>query len=422
MSTVYSALDERLDRPVAVKVMSPALSTDPAFADRFAREARVAARLSHLNAVSVYDQGVDGEHVFLVMELVRGRTLRDLLRERGRAQPGPGGVDHGAGAGRAGRRAPGRPGAPGREAGEHPAVRRRRGEGGRLRAGPRGGSRCHQHPDRADDGHRGLLPAGADLARRRRCPLRRVLGRRACSSNCSPAARPTPATARWRWPTSTSTPTCRRRPAAGPACPASWTSWCCAATSREPSGRPLDAGALLAELHDVRVDLGLPVIAGAAAPAAGADPDDTQQIERIVRRPPVHAAATAARPSRPAATPTTAPDPRPGLPGQRHPVHRRSGRAPGRPSRTPAAATAAGRRCPAASGPAGGPSLDRAGVLLGLLTGWGAWYLTVGRYHQVPNVSGQSQSAAVSVLRKDGFTVNPAGACRRSPRRCRPAG
>ena len=51
MSTVYSALDERLDRAVAVKVMSPALSTDPAFADRFAREARVAARLSHLNAV-----------------------------------------------------------------------------------------------------------------------------------------------------------------------------------------------------------------------------------------------------------------------------------------------------------------------------------------------------------------------------------
>jgi beta-lactam-binding protein with PASTA domain/serine/threonine protein kinase len=91
MSTVYAAVDERLDRLVAVKVMSSALSADPAFSDRFAREARAAARLTHLNAVSVYDQGhevgPDGHHVFLVMELVEGRTLRELLRERGRLTP-----------------------------------------------------------------------------------------------------------------------------------------------------------------------------------------------------------------------------------------------------------------------------------------------------------------------------------------------
>src|SRR4051794_4658118 len=91
MSTVYAAVDERLDRLVAVKVMSSALSADPAFSDRFAREARAAARLTHLNAVSVYDQGFeaapDGHHVFLVMELVEGRTLRELLRERGRLSP-----------------------------------------------------------------------------------------------------------------------------------------------------------------------------------------------------------------------------------------------------------------------------------------------------------------------------------------------
>jgi serine/threonine protein kinase/beta-lactam-binding protein with PASTA domain len=91
MSTVYAAVDERLDRLVAVKVMSSALSADPAFSDRFAREARAAARLTHLNAVSVYDQGSevapDGHHVFLVMELVEGRTLRELLRERGRLTP-----------------------------------------------------------------------------------------------------------------------------------------------------------------------------------------------------------------------------------------------------------------------------------------------------------------------------------------------
>jgi serine/threonine protein kinase/beta-lactam-binding protein with PASTA domain len=87
MSTVYAAVDERLDRRVAVKVMSSSLSADPAFVDRFAREARVAARLSHVNAVSVYDQGHDGGKVFLVMELVTGRTLRDLLDERGHLSP-----------------------------------------------------------------------------------------------------------------------------------------------------------------------------------------------------------------------------------------------------------------------------------------------------------------------------------------------
>ncbi|MDP9166372.1 MAG: Stk1 family PASTA domain-containing Ser/Thr kinase [Actinomycetota bacterium] len=91
MSTVYSAIDERLDRLVAVKVMSAALSADPAFSDRFTREARAAARLTHLNTVSVYDQGSDftggGQHVFLVMELVAGRTLRDLIRERGHLAP-----------------------------------------------------------------------------------------------------------------------------------------------------------------------------------------------------------------------------------------------------------------------------------------------------------------------------------------------
>ena len=91
MSTVYAAVDERLDRLVAVKVMNRALSADPAFSDRFAREARAAARLTHLNVVSVYDQGhevaADGHHVFLVMELVEGRTLRELMHERGRLTP-----------------------------------------------------------------------------------------------------------------------------------------------------------------------------------------------------------------------------------------------------------------------------------------------------------------------------------------------
>ena len=83
MSTVYRGVDTRLDRPVAIKVMSPQFVSDPAFLSRFEREARLAASLGHSGVVAVYDQGRDGDLVFLVMELVDGGTLRDLLRESG---------------------------------------------------------------------------------------------------------------------------------------------------------------------------------------------------------------------------------------------------------------------------------------------------------------------------------------------------
>src|SRR5437773_9406826 len=64
MSTVYIGTDLRLDRTVAIKVMSAALAQSPTFVQKFTREARSAARLSHVNVVSVYDQGADGEQVF----------------------------------------------------------------------------------------------------------------------------------------------------------------------------------------------------------------------------------------------------------------------------------------------------------------------------------------------------------------------
>lgn len=83
MSTVYRGVDTRLDRPVAIKVMDPAYADDPEFLHRFAQEARAVARLSHSGLVAVHDQGTDGEHAFLVMELVEGGTVRELLREQG---------------------------------------------------------------------------------------------------------------------------------------------------------------------------------------------------------------------------------------------------------------------------------------------------------------------------------------------------
>ncbi|TAK71084.1 MAG: Stk1 family PASTA domain-containing Ser/Thr kinase [Actinomycetota bacterium] len=83
MATVYEATDLRLDRTVALKVMHPGLAEDPGFVARFQREAKAAAQLSHPHVVAVFDQGRDGDLVYLVMELVAGRTVRDVLRAHG---------------------------------------------------------------------------------------------------------------------------------------------------------------------------------------------------------------------------------------------------------------------------------------------------------------------------------------------------
>ncbi len=87
MSTVYRGLDVRLDRPVALKVMDARYAGDVQFLARFQREARAIARLKDPGLVAIYDQGDDGVHPFLVMELIEGGTLRELLRERGPMPP-----------------------------------------------------------------------------------------------------------------------------------------------------------------------------------------------------------------------------------------------------------------------------------------------------------------------------------------------
>ncbi|MEU6733125.1 Stk1 family PASTA domain-containing Ser/Thr kinase [Streptomyces physcomitrii] len=87
MATVYRAVDTRLDRVLALKVMHPSLAADALFVERFIREAKSVARLAHPNVVAVFDQGADGAHVYLAMEYVAGCTLRDVLRERGALTP-----------------------------------------------------------------------------------------------------------------------------------------------------------------------------------------------------------------------------------------------------------------------------------------------------------------------------------------------
>ena len=86
MASIYIGMDTRLDRSVAVKIMHPHLANDEEFVNRFIREAKAAAALSHPNIVAIQDQGWNeggSPAVFIVMEYIDGFTLRELLHEQG---------------------------------------------------------------------------------------------------------------------------------------------------------------------------------------------------------------------------------------------------------------------------------------------------------------------------------------------------
>ena len=87
MAEVFRARDLRLGRDVAVKVLRADLARDPSFQSRFRREAQAAASLSHPAVVAVFDTGEDGGVPYIVMELVEGRTLRDILQTEGKLPP-----------------------------------------------------------------------------------------------------------------------------------------------------------------------------------------------------------------------------------------------------------------------------------------------------------------------------------------------
>jgi eukaryotic-like serine/threonine-protein kinase len=87
MARVYVASDRVLERHVAVKVLSPPYAQDPLFVERFRREARSAAKLSHPNIVAVFDSGSDADQPYLVMEYVAGQSLAQLLASQGRLAP-----------------------------------------------------------------------------------------------------------------------------------------------------------------------------------------------------------------------------------------------------------------------------------------------------------------------------------------------
>ena len=83
MSVIYKALDRMLGRMVAVKILRPNLTKDPAFLDKFQQEARSVAMMSHPNIVTVHDVGSDGATHYIVMEMIEGNDLKKLIKARG---------------------------------------------------------------------------------------------------------------------------------------------------------------------------------------------------------------------------------------------------------------------------------------------------------------------------------------------------
>ena len=87
MGVVYLAEQPELGRRVAIKVIAPALASDPDYLERFKRESRLAAAIEHPNAIPIYEAGVADEDMpYLVMRYVEGEDLSSLLRREGRAR------------------------------------------------------------------------------------------------------------------------------------------------------------------------------------------------------------------------------------------------------------------------------------------------------------------------------------------------
>ncbi|MCH5286337.1 MAG: Stk1 family PASTA domain-containing Ser/Thr kinase [Christensenellaceae bacterium] len=87
MAIVYRAIDQRTGHSVAVKVLKPEFNKDAEFVSRFQREAEAASKMTHHNIVNLLDVGMDGENRYLIMEYVQGKTLKEVIREKGKLSP-----------------------------------------------------------------------------------------------------------------------------------------------------------------------------------------------------------------------------------------------------------------------------------------------------------------------------------------------
>jgi serine/threonine-protein kinase len=397
MSTVYSAVDERLDRVVAVKVMSAALSADPAFKDRFTREARAAARLAHLNTVSVYDQGVDDDnsgqqHVFLVMELVSGRTLRDLIRERGRLTPAEAisimepvlsalSAAHRAGIVH-------RDVKPENillsdegivKVADFGLARAVESDPSATRTGLMMGTVAYCSPEQISKGRadqRSDVYAAGIVLFELLTGTPPFQGESAMNVAYQHVHSRVPA------------PSSRVK-----GIPSEIDELVIDATDSDPSARPDDAGVFLAQLADVRSDLALPVVAVPPRPRTADRPAGDS----------VHASAGTATTDllgrTPSGTHDTSVVPHDGPP--------RGSAGPPPPVVTPPPK----RRKP----PSAKTRRRRRALLvllivavLGLTAGYGGWWFAAGRYGRVPNVAGEPQATAIAGLRDAGYQVSSA--------------
>ena len=405
MSTVYRAVDTRLDRQVAVKVMSAGLSNDPAFGDRFAREARTAARLSHVNAVSVFDQGGDAGHVFLVMELVEGRTVRDLLRENGPLPPALAlsviepVLSALASAHRAGL--------------VHRDIKPENiliSNDGVVKVADFGLARAVEFDDMA-------ARTGVMMGTVAYCPPEQI-SRRPCDQRSdvysagvvlfelltghAPFAGDSPMAIAYQH-VHGRVPAPSSRVAT---VPPELDTIVVRSTSSDPASRPADASEFLSELRQIRSTLGLPVVpippprrrgtvsrvsSDSTARMNGKTGDmaaallstdrvgvDAGRHDTAVARPP-HGSATAEGNGDGARRAFAG---RPGAPPRRPPTRTRTARQRRRRSTI---------------------IITLVILLLGLLAGVGAWWMVSGRYSTVPNVSGESRSVAQLALRRAGF-------------------
>lgn len=418
MSTVYVGLDERLDRLVAIKVMSTGLSADPVFVDRFTREARAAARLSHVNVVSVYDQGNDTGHAFLVMELVRGRTLRDLLREAGPLAPAAA-VSLMAPV-LAALSAAHRAGLVHRDVkpenillsddgvvkvADFGLARAIESDHSATQTGVMMGTVAYCSPEQITQGS---ADARSDVYSAGIVFYELLTGTAPFRGESAMAVAYQHVHSRVPAP-SDPAGTGQARPI-----PQALDVLVQRATSREPAGRPADAGAFLAELHEVRTALHLPIVAVPARPRPTANGYPGRPAG-----PPSPGSATTGRLS---------PGPGPGYPSPHHPATAllpgagqpyRSGppSPPQQPQQRPGALPG---QPPPSMGPPSAAAQNRAlrrgrrrrtllallmVLLLGLAAAFGGWWYVSGRYTSVPDVRSISMDAARTQLQKAGLKV-----------------
>lgn len=355
MSTVYQAVDERLDRTVAVKVMAPELAADPQFLARFTREARATARLSSPYVVAVFDQGSHDGLAYLVMEFVSGRTLRDLLAERGRLDPATAvsilesvlmalAAAHRAGL-------------------VHRDVKPENvllGDDGTVKVADFGLARAVQASSHTAT--RGILLGTVAYlapeqvthgsADERTDVYAAGLVLFELLTGTVPFTGETAMSVAYRHATDDVPPPSSRVPV-----PDALDALVQRATRRDPGARPADAGTFLAELHDVRADLALPLAAVPSAPASHPHP------------PSRHAPA-------------------------RHTIAVPVERAPGRPR---------DRRRRRPHRRRNGLIATLVVVLLALGVAGAGWWVGSGRYTTVPSYYGLTQAQADQRISADGF-------------------